>query len=121
MSFPTISFKGTNTEVSDQLKTLTEHKLSTLDKFTKDHPGSCEVEFEKITNHHQQGNIHRIEINLLLNGKLHRAEATSESFEKAIDEAKADLQHELQSTQGKRQSLFKRGARRVKEMVRFGG
>lgn len=115
-----INFKATNTEINDQLKDIAENKLTTLEKFVGESPAICEVEFERITNHHQSGNIHRAEVNLEINGKLHRAEATADSFEKAIDEVRADLYHELHSAQGKQETLFMRGARRVKNMMRFG-
>jgi ribosomal subunit interface protein len=115
-----INFKATNTEISDHLKDVTANKLENLDKFIGNAPAVCDVEFERITNHHQNGNINRVEINLELNGKLYRAEATAESFEKAIDEAKGDLYHELHSSQGKRETMVLRGARRMKEMMRFG-
>ncbi len=121
MSFPMINFKVTNAEVSDQLKTVAEHKLTSLEKYIGASPAICDVEFEKVTNHHQQGNVFRVEVNLEVTGKLFRAEATSESFEKAIDDVRADLENEMQSVQGKRDTLWKKGARRVKEMMRFGG
>lgn len=120
MSFPMINFKATNTEVTGQLKNLTESKLATLEKFIKDAPAICDVEFEKITNHHQQGKIFRVEINLEVQGKLFRAEATAESFENALDDAKNDLQQEMHSAQGKRFTKFMNGARKLKEMMRFG-
>ncbi len=115
-----INFKATNAEVSDHLKNIAENKLTTLEKFVGDAPAVCDVEFERITNHHQNGNIHRVEVNLELNGKLYRAEATAESFEKAIDEVRGDLEHELHSKQGKRETMVLRGARKMKEMMRFG-
>ncbi|OGG41947.1 ribosomal subunit interface protein [Candidatus Kaiserbacteria bacterium RIFCSPHIGHO2_01_FULL_46_22] len=121
MSFPMINFKITNAEVSDQLKNIAEHKLAALDKYFGDSPAVCDLEFERITNHHQQGNIFRVEINLEVSGKLFRAEATSETFERAIDEVKSDIEHRLESERGKREALWKRGARRVKEMMQWGG
>ncbi len=114
-----INFKATNTEVSDNLKDLAESKLANLTKFIGDAPAICDVEFERITNHHN-GNIHRVEVNLEINGKLYRSEATNESFEKAIDEVRSDLYNELQSRQGKRETLVLRGARKVKQMMQFG-
>ena len=115
-----INFKITNTEISDQLKDIAENKLTTLEKFVGEAPAVCDLESEKITNHHQSGSIYRAEVNLEINGKLYRAEATADSFEKAIDEVRSDLQNELHSKQGKRETLVMRGARRVKEMMRFG-
>ena len=115
-----INFKATNTSVSDHLKDIAENKLSSLDKFIGEAPVVCDVEFERVTNHHQQGLIHRVEVNIEINGQLYRAEATDESFEKAIDIAKDQLYQELQSRQGKRETMLLRGARKMKEMMRFG-
>lgn len=120
MSLPIINFKITNTEVSDDLKDIAEQKLTTLDKFIGDSPSVCDVEFERVTNHHQQGDIFRAEVNLQINGKLYRAEATTSSFEKALDQVKDDLQHELHAKQGKKETLFMKGARQIKEMMRRG-
>lgn len=120
MSFPNINYKITNAEVSEQLKTVTENKLAVLDKYINGAPAICDIEFEKITNHHQQGNIFRVEINLEKKGKLFRAEATAENFERAIDLARSDLQQELETDRGKREALWKRGARQMKEMMRWG-
>lgn len=117
MSFPIINFKITNAEIGDNLKEITEEKLSTLDKFIGDLPALCEVEFEKITNHHQQGNIFRVEVNLTVNGKLHRAEVTSESFENSADKVREELYNVLQTVKGKRDTILMRGARKLKEMI----
>jgi len=117
MSFPSINFKITNTEIDDTLKDIAENKLSVLDKFIGNHSSICEVEFEKITNHHQQGDIHRVEVNLQIDGKLFRAESTAESFEKSLDEVKEDLWNKLQSIKGKKDTLLKKGARKIKEMM----
>lgn len=120
MSLPIINFKVTNASVEDSLKDICENKLKTLEKFIGDAPTVCDVEFERVTNHHQQGNINRVEVNLEINGKLYRAEATSESFEKAIDEVRSDLEHELHSVHGKKETMLLRGARKIKEMMRLG-
>lgn len=115
-----INFKFTNAEVDETLQDVAENKLSTLEKFIGDRPTVCDVEFERVTNHHQQGFIFRVEVNLEFGGKLFRAEATEESFEKAIDQVREDLHQELHTRQGKRETMFKRGARRMKEIIRFG-
>ena len=79
----------------------------------------CEVEFEKVAPS-KNGEIFRVEANLWLHGKLYRAEATEISFEIAIDEVKSELDKELRRTNGKRDSLMKRGGRKIKEMLCFG-
>jgi ribosome-associated translation inhibitor RaiA len=77
------------------------------------------VELELVTRHHQSGRIYRAELNLKVGGVLFRAEATEERMEDAIERAKEDLKRELRRANNKRQSLMRRGARRVKEWFRF--
>lgn len=108
MTFPTISFKHNNLEETKPLTTLVEQKFEPLLKFIQ--PQSvmrCSVEFEKV-GAHQQGRIHRVEANLSVNGTLYRAEATEDSFEKAIDEVRNELDKELRRSKDKRTSLVKR-------------
>ena len=119
MTFPTITFKQTNITVDDHLPDLIEQKLITLEKFIGEAPSLCEVEFERLT-HQQTGDIHRVEVNLTVTGKLYRAEATAESFEAAVDEVRDELDAELRRTREKDNTLLKRGGRKLKSLLRFG-
>ena len=120
MAFPTIQFKATNGELDQKLTQLVEQKFTSLEKYVGEETDVlCEVEFEKETAH-QSGNFFRIEANLTLKGKLYRAEARAESFEKAIDEVRSQLDKELRRASGRREALIKKGGRKLKEMLRFG-
>jgi ribosomal subunit interface protein len=120
MSFPIINFKFTNTDTDQKLQDIASNKFSTLEKFIGEAPTICEVEFEKITNHRQQGNIHRAEINLEVNGKLYRAEATAETFERAIDEVRSEIDESLRRARGKEDTMLKKGGRRLKQILNWG-
>ncbi len=118
MAFPTIQFKATNTELDERLTTLVEQKFETLAKFIGDETDvRCEVEFVKETAH-QSGSHYLIEVNLWVKGKLHRAEATEESFEQSIDEVRSELDRELRRASGKREAMVKKGSRAIKQMMR---
>ncbi len=120
MTFPRINTKATNITLTPQLEILLEQKFASLGKLLDDRvEARCEVELEKVTEHHS-GKIYRAEVNLTVGGKLFRAEATEEQIEQAIDTARNELKHELQHVQGKRQSLWKRGHQKIKDMMRFG-
>lgn len=119
MSFPSVSFKKTNVEVESWLVNLAEQKLQTLEKFVGEAPSFCEIEFERVTNQ-QSGDIHRIEVNLEVNGKLYRAEATTDSFEKSIDQVRDELDKELRRARKKEDTLLRRGGRKLKNLLRFG-
>ncbi len=121
MTFPTINVKSSNIEISPGLSTLLDEKLQSLDKLlpTGETATNCEVEVEKLPEH-QSGKIYRAEVNLAVRGKLYRAEATEESIEKAIDIIRDELRHELTKSNEKRESLFRMGRRKIKEMLQFG-
>lgn len=120
MALPQLSTKATNFTVTPQLETLLDQKLEPLEKFLEGKGDvKCAVEFEKIGDHHS-GKIFRAEINLYVDGKMFRAEATEELMEHAIDEARNELKRELQTAQAKKQSLMRRGGQAIKDMLRFG-
>ena len=121
MAFPTINLKVTNIELSPGLSSLIDQKLQPLEKLMPNDETdvSCKVEVMKLPEH-QTGRIYRVEANLFVGGTLHRAEATEEQVEKAIDEVRDELKRELHKASGKRHSLIKRGGQAIKNMMRFG-
>lgn len=74
------------------------------------------IEFAKVAPH-QHGHIYRVEANVWAAGVLFRAEATEENFEKAIDAVRSDLAAELGKVRAKRTSLWRKGARQLKQMM----
>jgi len=120
MTFPRINTKTTNITVTPALEALLIQKFEPLGRLLDDRVESwCEVELEKIAEH-QSGRIYRAEVNLSMGGKLFRTEATEDQIEKAIDEARNELKNELLRDHGRRQSLWKRGARTIKRILKFG-
>jgi len=120
MALPIIQFKATNTELDGELQDLIEHKLQTLERFiTTETDLKCEVEFEKLS-HHKTGDVYRVEVNFFKDGQLFRAEAAAENFEKAIDEVRSELDKEMRRDHKKKDTLLKRGGRKIKNMMRFG-
>jgi ribosomal subunit interface protein len=113
-----LHFKRTNCGTDARLENYIEEKLAFLHKF-QDQAELVGVEIEKIA-HHKTGAVCRIEVNVKQNGKVYRAEATEDTFEAAIDLVKDELIAELRKVQGKRHSLWRNGARRLKEMMRRG-
>lgn len=117
MTFPTITYKFNGIEEVKQLAEVVDQKFASLDKFIGDTTAvTCEVEFEKVTAQ-QHGRVHRVEANLSVKGNLYRAEATEESFEKAIDEVRRDLEQELSKAKDKHHTLDKDNGRALKEQL----
>ncbi|MBY0310115.1 HPF/RaiA family ribosome-associated protein [Patescibacteria group bacterium] len=120
MSFPSITFKHTRTDEAKHLEELVTHKFATLAKYIGNEPSArCEVEFQKEAPH-QSGLVYRVEVNVSVKGKFFRAEATDETFEKAIDVVRSELDTELRKAHSKRESLVRRGGRKMKDMLRWG-
>lgn len=120
MSFPMIQFKATNTDLDGDLQDLVEQKFQSLEKYIGDETDvSCAVEFEKETAH-QSGKFFRFEANVLVAGKMYRAEASELSFEEAVDEVRSELDKEMRRSNKKHETLVKRGGRKIKDMLRFG-
>ncbi|MBI4086450.1 HPF/RaiA family ribosome-associated protein [Candidatus Kaiserbacteria bacterium] len=121
-TFPSFNLKTTNFEQTPIIEDVLGKRLGTLEKFLPDGETMlvCEVELEKLAGQ-QTGKIFRAEINLQVGGTLLRAEATAERMEDAIEQMKNELKSELVKAGGKKHSVFKRGAKKLKEMLLFGG
>jgi len=120
MEFPNITFKHGGVAGAGQLELLVKQKFESLTHYVGTETDVlCEVEFQRETAR-QSGNIFRVEANIWLAGKLFRAESTEGSFEKAIDAVRAELDTEMRRSHNKRESLLRRGGRKIKEMMRRG-
>ncbi len=118
MVTPNVTFKHTDTDVDYNLQQVLTTKLEALYKYLEE-PTLIEVEFRKEAPKNS-GHVYVVEINCSVKGTLHRAVATEESFEKGIDKARNELDKELRRAHKKRNSLFKKGARKIKDIVRWG-
>jgi ribosomal subunit interface protein len=116
MTFPTINYKFNGIEEAKSLVDTVDQKISSLGKFVSDTADAvCEVEFEKLSAH-QHGRIHRVEINLSINGHLYRAEATENTFEEAIDKVRDELDQELSRAKDKQHTRNKDSGRFLKRL-----
>ena len=116
--FPSITFKHTHTDEARHLEDVVTHKFAAFEKYIGDESDvRCEVEFAKEAAN-QSGAIYRVEGNVWVAGTLFRAEATEDTFEKAIDSVRDDLDAEMHKDHDKRVALAREGARAAKEMLR---
>jgi ribosomal subunit interface protein len=119
MTTPNITFKHTSIDVDYELQSILTQKITTLEKYFEE-PTLVEVEFRKEAPKNN-GDVFVVEINCAVKGELYRAVAKSETFENSIDKARNELDKELRRARKKRGSMFLKGARRIKEMMRWGG
>lgn len=117
-----ITVKAPHHDLNEAMQNLVEDKFSALDKLvahaTSPVTLSCEID-ESIAVE-RSGAKYRAEGNLMVDGKLFRAEANSETLEGAVDRVRDGLARELDSAQGKKRGLLKRGGAAIKKMLRFG-
>ena len=117
MTFPTINYKFNDLSEAQSLTDIVEQKYATLEKYLGGAGSAqCEVEFEKVAPQ-KNGQIHRVGVNMVVDGTMYRAEATEESFEKAIDEVRNELDQELRRAKEKQVTMVKQGGREAKEQL----
>lgn len=117
MTFPTISYHYNSIPEAEDLAVIVDQKLGQLDKFLHSAGSAiCEVEFEKVSPQHN-GQVHRVEANLTIDGVLYRSDAVEESFEKAIDEVRDQLDKKLRRAKDKQVTMDKQAGLVMKEKM----
>ena len=98
-----------------------DKRIAHLDKFINpslEESIMCYVEVGKTTEHHKTGDLFRTEITLHIGGKSFRATAEKEDLYSSIDVVTDEITQELKNFKGKRSSLFKRGASKIKSLIK---
>jgi ribosomal subunit interface protein len=115
-----MNLKTTNLKLDTQTREYLNKKIDGLSKFFDPNDSSLklDVEIGRISEHHQKGDVFRAEFNLSIGGKYYRAEETNESIMSAIDSATDELSKQLRRGKNKKETLFKRGGRKLKETFR---
>jgi len=94
-----LDIKATNLTLTPAIKQYIENKVDGLSKFLErwDKSGKVNIyfEIEKITNHHNKGELFRAEFNVDLGEKKLRAEHTADDAYKAIDKVKDVMKEEI--------------------------
>lgn len=114
-----INLKTKNFSLTPSIKNYLEEKLNSLNKFLPSNGNAyADIELSKTTKHHQKGDIFRAEVNLSVPERLIRADAEEWDLRVAIDKVKDELQREIKSNKERNISLYKKGARLFKKLIR---
>ncbi|MCU0660441.1 MAG: ribosome-associated translation inhibitor RaiA [Candidatus Pacebacteria bacterium] len=109
-------------ELTPAIREYVERRVMNLEKFIMQHTDTshADIEVGKTTKHHQKGDVFRAEINITLAGKaeLFRAEAETTDLYAAIDMVYDDMSRKLKGFKGKRDMLYKRGAKTLKGLIK---
>ena len=115
-----IQTKATNLKLTSTISKYLDKKIGALDKLIDPNDTSvlCNVEVERKSQKHKSGELFRSEIKLHIAGATFYAEATAEKLFEAIDETKAQMSKELRRHKGKKTSSIRKGAAKIKEILR---
>src|SRR3989344_2603276 len=113
-----INIKVTNIELTPAISAYAEKKVRTLEKFLDNSDTVIQVEVGKSTQHHKSGEVFRAEVHLVAPGLDLYAVSDQTDLYAAIDLVKDELAEKLVRTKGRKVALYRRGARKVKEMLK---
>ncbi len=114
------NYKFNGLKEAKRLTDVLEQKYQGLEKYLHGTESiTCDVEFQKVAPN-KNGQVHQVVMNLQINGTLYRAEATEESFEKAIDEVRDEMDKELRRAKEKTVTLHRAAGRAAKEKMMSG-
>lgn len=114
----TVSIKTTHIDLTPALRDYTEKRLQAIEKYTGS-DASISVEIGKTTDHHKHGDIFVAEVNITtVLGKQYRATSRKSDLYEAIDDVRDELVQVLTSAKGKKEALWKQGARKIKSLLR---
>jgi len=118
-----INIKTKNIELTASIRAYVEEKIGSVKKHIHDLNGDAvlaEIEVGKTTDHHNKGELFRAEVNLKVGGRFYRAEATADDLYAAIDDVKDELIREVRTSSERKETLFRRGGRAIKNLLKFG-
>jgi len=113
-----ITIKTTLIELTPALSDYTEKRLGSITKYTEGDP-QIAVEIGKTTMHHRNGDVFRAEVNVTTAlGKQYRAVSEKTDLYEAIDDVRTEIVRELKAGKSKYQTLFRRGAQKIKNLTK---
>ena len=106
-------------ELTDAISDYVLSRLDRVEKFAKDEEVTGYVEIGKTTNHHKQGaDEYKAEFDVIVRKDRYFAMAEANDLYAAIDQAKEEVVNKITHTKDRKQTLFRRGAKSVKKMIK---
>lgn len=113
-----ISINAHSIDLTAPLKEYVEKRFGGLAKYTGSEPAVV-VDLGKTTGHHHKGEIFEAKANVTTPlGKQYYAASQKADMYEAIDDVRTEIVRELTSAKGKKTTLFRRGAHKIKQMIR---
>ena len=115
-----INIKSTKFNMTPDIKDLIQEKINLVEKFInlkEQEEVFADVEIFR-SSHHKKGEIFKCEINLRFKGRVFRVVSKDYDIRIAIEDARSELEKQIRRGKGKRFDVFKKGARKLKELIR---
>ncbi|MDE2188800.1 MAG: ribosome-associated translation inhibitor RaiA [Patescibacteria group bacterium] len=114
-----IQIKASGFSLTPAIQEYVEKRLEAAGKFLADDSAAiCNVEVGKTTSHHRHGDVFRAEVHLVGTRLDLYAENEAADLYVAIDKVRDEVMQHLSSDKGKRLSRARRGAARVKNLIK---
>ena len=115
-----IIITGIHIEMTEAIHSYAIDKMSTLEKMVPKDDSSAKlaIELSKVSNHHAHGEVFQAEAILHIRGKDAALKTTQDDLYKAIDVLKDMLTRELATHKDKERSIVRRGAHKVKQLLK---
>jgi putative sigma-54 modulation protein len=113
-----ISITAHSIEITPALREYVEKRFSGLAKFTGSEP-TVTIDLDKTTEHHHKGEIFEAKAHVTTPlGKQYHADSAKTDMYEAIDDVRTEIVRLLTSGKDKKATLFKRGAQKVKSILK---
>jgi putative sigma-54 modulation protein len=118
-----INLLGKNLELSEEIKDYVTKRVTNLEKLLtriEEANGKVLASFEvsRSTNHHKAGVVFHADCLIKIDGEEFYGSADEEDLHQAVDRVKDSLYNDINKHKGRKQTLFIRGARSVKKMMK---
>jgi len=115
-----ISIQTKNIEMTDAIRNYVEKKLKGMDRFanTTESQIQIKVEIGRASGTRESGDVFRAEINLGINGNQFYAVSKKDELYVAIDDVKNEIEHQMQTSKGKKAVAVRTGQRKAKKMIK---
>lgn len=113
-----ISIIAQTIELTPSIKDYIEKRLRKISKYTAGAP-QISIDVGKTSGHHKQGDIFEAKINVVTTlGKQYYASSKKSDLYEAIDDVRSEIIRTLSSEKGKNATLFRRGANKIKKILK---
>ncbi|PIR47002.1 MAG: ribosomal subunit interface protein [Candidatus Vogelbacteria bacterium CG10_big_fil_rev_8_21_14_0_10_45_14] len=116
-----VNIVATNIELTEAIKAYVLKKLKSVERLldtTKDKEIKTKVELGKVTKRQSKGIIFAVEVHMSHRKNEFTASAKASDLYAAIDIVKDELMREIKSVKGKKEAEAKKGASKIKKIMR---